>query len=292
MDNMGNDIRAIMLTGSSGYLGSTIRQRLSVEAVKVLAPTRAEVDLTVDSVVRSYLDGNDPELIVHCAAMVPESVREYSLPRIKDANIAMARSLFRYANCPIIFISSMTVYSGIADLPAREDNVGKALAGYARGKFETERILLNRGFPGDAILRLPGLFGLPRRSGLVYNAVSSFLQRKDIFLEDLPAIWSAMAVHDAAECIVRVILQGLPPVSVKTMNIGYGEWLSVQKVIRIISEVTGYDGTIHSENDSMSFLLDTSRFEALYGTIPGSFGLRVRELQQVLSSELRDSVSI
>jgi nucleoside-diphosphate-sugar epimerase len=293
MDYMGNDIAPILITGAAGYLGGSVlanlsKKRLSFAATSLTGRAGERCDLTDVHAVDVLLNRVKPSSIIHCAAVVPKTTAAYDDTSSAEASIAMLETLAKTAECPIVFASSMTVYSANPTFPVREQDAQEPSTGYARGKWLAEQVLFSRGFTGDVALRLPGLFGRPRKSGLLYNAAKSFLMHEKFALHLIPGIWAAMNVQDAAEYMVRAAT-AIPQYAPQPVNAGYEGDFSVLTAVKMVAECCGCNWNAPELIDrpfSMSF----ERLKMHYGMLPVTFRQRIEELvenvQQDMQAEL------
>lgn len=175
----------ILVTGASGYLGRHVADRLLAHKLSFALTSRGDVgslpcDLRNAEPVYELLKHLAPTVIIHCAAVVPKASGSYADFVSANASALMMKNLAAFAECPIIFASSLVAAN-------RDDSE------YAHGKWRAEQYLRS----GSVSMRLPGLFGLPRRSGVIYEAAR---------MGAIPASFGpypAMHVADAAEYLVR-----------------------------------------------------------------------------------------
>ena len=186
----------ILVTGASGYLGRHVVALLAEGEIPHRGTNRSgnghlPCDLTDPGDLWHTLAAVNPSAIIHCAAVVPNVGTDYSDGLAAAHSLAMARNLAEIASCPIVFASSMTADYGVG--------------GYGRGKWLAERCIIERNNPADAIIRLPGLFGAPRQSGVLYNAALAFLTEQPFTPNAIPTVWAAMDVRGAAEALVEAL---------------------------------------------------------------------------------------
>ncbi len=261
----------ILVTGAQGYLGSCIVEILcKYQGVQVVATGRTfaervlQCDLENRSDVESLLRRTIPDCILHCAAYVPKQDEEYQKKNASLANVEMLRHLLEFSTCPFFFISSMTVYGEPSERPVKENDSKCPSSAYAESKLACEELLEQSGRSGFA-LRLPGLFGLPRRSGVVYNVLSALKKRKVVRLPDHPVVWASMDVCDASLSVAQLTL-GREPRSFQALNIGYRGRQSINLLLQYASEISGNEPLQYTVRHPF-FEFDLKNAEQ-YGVVP------------------------
>ena len=150
----------------------------------------------------------------------------------------MVENVARHRPEHLIFASSMTVYPDGVGL-AREDRANPNSTGYAGGKLSAERLLLATPGMTSTILRLPGLFGPPRSSGVLFNAALAYVLGRIPELTDRLPQWSALHISDAAELLVRAVRR--KPAASTVMNAGYPGRMSIPSAVKCIAACFGRD---------------------------------------------------
>ena len=139
----------ILLTGSSGYLGSKFIELFGRD-YEILGLSRTSKDLPVDlldakRVLEVSADFN-PDFIVHTAAMVG---RDKGRENIFDIHVAIMDTLIQCAKVSaskFVFTSSESVYGGRELIGGYvESDVPKPRHEYGRSKLECERLLQESG---------------------------------------------------------------------------------------------------------------------------------------------------
>lgn len=271
----------VLLTGASGYLGEQVVAALAARGLSCIPTSRSgrlgEVcDLTDVVSVRALLGKVRPTVIVHCAALVPKTAGAYDDVRAARDSIAMTAALAENASCRIVLASSMTVYGPQTLQPAQEDAAAAPESNYAQGKLEAEQLLWSRQHAGDVALRLPGLFGGPRRSGVLYNAAHRLLVDGSFELNTQPGLWSALAVQDAAEYIARATVDesSLPP---QPINVGYEGEFRVSDAVAQVAALCNVAWRAPSAAFPV-FAADLRRLTSRYGIVRATFAQRLAEL--------------
>lgn len=230
-----------LVTGAQGFLGKHVVNALRKAGATVTATGRRAANnihpcdlLDVFSVAR-MVDEIAPDCIVHCAAYVPQVMDAYNDAESANASLQMLDAILAGSSCPVVFVSSMTVYGTGWGRPTVEEDAGDPTSAYGRGKWQAESLLKTDGRPA-VVIRLPGLFGVSRRSGLVYNVISCFKHGGNLpQLPDKKTVWAAMHVEDAAESIVKLALA--PIGDFEAIHIGYSGEYSIDGFISLACDL-------------------------------------------------------
>lgn len=253
-----------LLTGADGYLGGRIKALCAARGLELTPITRSDVDLLdAEGVARLVPQGR---VILHCAAPVPKTIEDYGDEVMAGQAVAMTHSLLATRPARLIFASSMTVYID-APSPVREEDAPAPASGYAGGKRRAELLIQDRGTPAT-ILRLPGLFGAPRKSGFLYNAARAITTGKDFQIGTRPNIWAALHVDDAAEAMVRAA--GLTGPT-QILNVGYAGLFSLDRALHQLRH-----GVL--SHDEQGFEMDLTRMRETIGELPRTWAERLAEL--------------
>lgn len=153
----------ILITGSSGFLGSRLAVYLS-KRYDLLLPTHSELNVSREDTVLAYMEEHRPKVVIHCAALSNtwycEQYPEESHRVNVQGTVKMAKACKRIG-AKFIFMSSDQVYNGtIASGPLREDCLLQPVNVYGRHKLEAEqRALLN--LHESVGLRLTWMYDMP-----------------------------------------------------------------------------------------------------------------------------------
>ncbi len=267
-----------MVTGAGGYLGRRVIAALEASRVPHVGVTRSggqfACDLNDAAAVRELLTRTGATTVIHLAARVPASQIDFESEELARASVKMVANLIAAGPGHIVFTSTMTVYRNPQRLPVREDDASAGLSGYPAGKRAAEQLLLAAARVRATILRLPGLFGAPRRGGLLYNAALAFAAGRQPALPADPPLWTTMHVDDAASMCVRAARRATS--GSRLLNCAYPVRTSIESVLRELALLL--DAPAPVVPNAPLFEMDVSRLVAELGPPDGSLHERLKEL--------------
>lgn len=280
-------MKKILILGSSGLVGSATKEILTLEdSFKVLSPLRKEVDLFSPLEISQFIDENEPDWIINCAAKVGGIVAnntyrtEFLIENLK-INMNVLEACIKRPHINIVNLGSSCIYPLNANNPISENSFmdGKlepTNSPYALAKITA--IELGREIKyqyGNKIINLmpTNLYG-PRDNfsaqdshvipGLIYRMFNNM--DSDTF-----EIWGTgnplrefLYVYDLADCIKFIIDSDL---NEDLLNVGAGEEISIKNLAILIAELLNYKGDLIF-NDEMPDgnprkLLDTTKLNEL-----------------------------
>lgn len=118
----------VLITGSRGMLGSSLKEHLLTRDIEILSPSSAELDLLDQTSVDVYLRQHRPDTIIHAAARVGgiqaniDSPYEYLTENIRmDSNILNAAKSVEVSN--FLYMASSCMYPRDTKQPMSETQV-------------------------------------------------------------------------------------------------------------------------------------------------------------------------
>ena len=151
----------VLITGGGGQLASDLEAQFRTDA-EVVAPSRADLDITDDAAVRAMFDEVRPAVVYNCAAFHNVEVCEREEDRAFEVNARAVKRLA--ARCAehgarLVHLSTNYVFDGAADRPYGEDELPSPRSIYAISKLAGEHAALAYA-PGALVVRTAGLYGL------------------------------------------------------------------------------------------------------------------------------------
>ncbi|MGY3614464.1 dTDP-4-dehydrorhamnose reductase [Bradyrhizobium sp. USDA 10063] len=198
----------ILLTGTNGQVGGALRPLLANHGT-IIAPSRAEFDLSKPETLAERLDSFKPDLIINPAAYTAVDRAEDERELAFLVNAKAPEMIARWAaqrRAPLVHFSTDYVFDGSGDKPWREDSPTNPLSAYGASKLA-----------GDTAIQAAGGPHLIARTSWVYAAKgANFLrtiarlagERKElrIVADQIGAPTTASAIADA---IARIVLPNL-----------------------------------------------------------------------------------
>ena len=258
--------RTVLVTGGHGFLGRHVVARLRAVGVeRVIAPRRAEYDLTRDADIRALLTAARPDVVIHLAAVVGGIGANRARPgTFAYENLVMGTQLieqcrqagvakFVLAGTTCSYPKHMPVPFREADFWAGYPEETNAPYGLAK-KMLTVQLQAYRqqyGFNGVTLL-LANLYGPGDNFDPATSHVIPALMRKCVEAtrrgDDHVTVWGSgtptrefLYVEDAAWAVVRAAecLDDPDPV-----NVGTGQEVSIREVAATIAAHVGFRGDL------------------------------------------------
>ena len=151
----------ILVTGSSGQLGYDVVRVLEGKGFDVLAPKRAEMDITDGESVDSYFYEHLPNAVIHCAAYTAVDAAEDETELCRAVNVGgtanIADNCSKY-DIPMVYISTDYVFNGTGDGPWKVGDGTDPINAYGLSKRDGESVVLR--LAKHFIVRTSWVFGV------------------------------------------------------------------------------------------------------------------------------------
>lgn len=312
--------KTVLVTGGSGFLGSHIVSRASEKGYQVLAPRSSEFNLETGEGVTNYMKDakaqyGGVDVIIHSAAYYGGiGINKQEPATIYNKNIQMALNIFEVAKDhsvqKILPIGSACAYPGklTGDLKEEDFWEGKlheTVEAYGISKkiqLVGQQAYYNQYGITSNHLILTNLYGPYDVFNEYRSHVLSALIKKFTEATDKVNLWGDgtpirefLYVDDAAEAITRAIDMEH---SLKPINIGTGEGVSIKELAQKIQKITGFEGKMDWDttmpNGVHRKVLDVTRMQQVFDWRPQyslDEGLRLTAKWYAQNKELADAIT-
>jgi dTDP-4-dehydrorhamnose reductase len=280
----------VVVTGASGLLGEEIADFFSEENDVIALKGRKQIDITKTDEIFYFLKEINPDLIIHSAGWRAvddcEKNKEQALliNSLGTKNIALAA---KSIGCPMIHISTDSVFDGETDKPYTEFDSLKPVNVYGYSKLKAEESvisILDKYF----IVRVPILFGNKgkKEDNLILN-VWDKIERGEKIYAALDQVCSPTYTRDVAYVLSKMAKTEYYGVY-HVANEGVGSRYDLMKEI---AEIKGYSSeNIIPYNSEMKYA-KRPKFTVFNGiAFYNTFGIKLRDWKIALK-ECIESIS-
>ncbi len=160
MSGRGRHRPLILVTGGSGQVGFELKKRLT-SLGEVVAPARAQLDLSEPGSIKSFLAGEHPDAIVNAGAYTAVDKAESEQQLAYAVNAAAPEIFAKWCaqrNIPMVHYSTDYVFGGDKDTPYVESDPVGPVSVYGRSKAEGEKAVREY-YPRAVIVRTSWVYG-------------------------------------------------------------------------------------------------------------------------------------
>ena len=255
----------ILVTGGSGMVGRNIVELLKKKGFNILHPTSDEVNLLNKKVVKNYILGTNPEMIIHCAGKVGGIQANINNPisflyENTQIGLNMLMSSYESGIDNFMNLSSSCMYPRNIKSPLNEDSIlsgelEPTNEGYAIAKITSTRLCeyINKEdnkFKYKTIIPC-NLYGkydkFDSKNSHMIPAVIKKIHEAKVNNQDTIDIWGDgqarrefMYVEDLANFIYYAIERF--DIIPQNINVGLGHDYPINEYYNTIAEVIGYRG--------------------------------------------------
>ncbi|MBI2577871.1 MAG: NAD-dependent epimerase/dehydratase family protein [Candidatus Wildermuthbacteria bacterium] len=284
--------KRVAVTGATGLVGSHLSRQLLKRGYDVLGLSygqeaateqlRADknfsyykADITNFEEITAIFKDYAPYAIFHTAALLPRSQNAEALSFFATnvrGTIHVLEACRRLGIKKIIYSSSMSVYGKeIQVLPVNETNPLRPYDFYSLTKLQGEDFcrLYSEQYGAEVIvLRYAGIYGFPRKDGVVYNFIKNAKEDKPLEISS-DTSWDIIYAEDVATAnILALEKENLPSFSI--FNIGSGKEIHVRELAERIIERTNSRAKLLSctSGPAFRFFFDISKAKEELGFSP------------------------
>ena len=266
----------ILLTGSSGILGSSVLKSLNDEFIFLNLINKKKIEKKFNQIklknldkntIKKMVDGFRPDVILHCAAITDIEFCEKNKKKCKEINFYFTKYLVdicKKLKIKLIFISTDQVYD--KNYPQKETSTPKIHNYYAKTKILSEEYI-EANLINYLILRT-NFFGnsLVDRKSFSDFIINNLKKKNKIYLFG-DVYFNPLIIDNFSKLIKRLILQN----SVGKFNVGtnrgiskYNFGLKIAKKLKLNSQLIIKDMIVKRKNlskRSLDMRMDISKIK-------------------------------
>ena len=221
----------VLLTGAGGLLGQAVQKVAADWPVRLVALTRAQLDIADLAAVEATLARVQPDVVVNAAAYTNvdgaerEPVAALRANTLGPATLATATAA---SGAALVQVSTDHVFGGGAEIPYGEEDPTDPQSIYGRSKRDGEewvRVLQ----PRHWIVRTAGLFGPGGRNFIA--AIVSRAQRDGQVRVVADQTCSRTYSRDLAAGVLELITRGVAFGTYHVTNAGWDSWYGFAQAV-------------------------------------------------------------
>lgn len=261
----------VLVTGGSGFLGRQVVEKLRrFPQLEIFAPRSGQYNLIELSDIKRLLHETKPDLIIHLAAVVGGIGANQRNPgRFFYENLMMGAQLMEQARLndvsKFVAIGTVCAYPKFAPVPFRETDLWNgypeetnAPYGLAKKMMLVQSQSYRQQYNFNSIFLLPAnLYGPgdnfdPENSHVIPALIRMCVEaqeRQSGYIEPWgngTASREFLYVEDCAEAIIRAAADYNDD---EPVNIGTGREIKISELLKLVSELTGFEGEVRWQTD-------------------------------------------
>lgn len=264
-------IKSILLIGGHGYIGSALMQSLQ-KKFEITAPRRYELDLGKPETF-SVLKQKKFDLIIMLASSI-RAIGEGQLdPTILKENVCDLNHFLQFVKensvtNKFINLSSMAVYGKQTTVLIKETNHLNPQSLYGLTKKMAEdlvRYYAQADHLSTVNLRIPGIYGGKRQSGLLFHAKNKAKKNEAITVETNGLTnWETLHLADLCHLLETFIKQYSWQQPHEVFNLGYGHQTDlIQTVKTIVKTLNSQSEVLVKKKDYDDFYMATEKIQSV-----------------------------
>ncbi|CAA6799658.1 MAG: Unknown protein [uncultured Sulfurovum sp.] len=226
-----------LVVGGNGYIGSHLKKRFP----NFVYVGRQEFDLLNKDEIVKYCKNIQINICIVLSATISYEENLNFLEEPFTTNITGLNNLLstlkeEHKDIKIIYFSSMTVYGDENFLPVTEDAYLAPLHSYGLSKVYAESLVKYYNLK-SVIIRIPGIYGGDRKSGLIYNVISKMMQDKEVSIETQNlGYWETLHIDDMLDMFSDFLDKYRYSEKYEVFNIAYGEKTDIVETVHFIAK--------------------------------------------------------
>jgi len=265
-------LKKILITGSSGFIGSHLSKKLKTSGYEVIEISKSKgIDITNLKKLKS-LDLKNIDIVFHLAALT-SSDKDAELYKTNVLGTLNILELCKIKKIKKIIFNSSYVYGHPKYLPINESHPLNPTNPYSISKFLSE-LLCNSYTQNNnlniIILRLANIYGSNQKGNFLIPAILNQLKNSEILLSNPHFKRDFLHVDDLIKLYLKLIDTNIKN---ETFNIGSGANISIIDLANKIKKLSKSNATLkwqetinqnqRRENEVKEVLLNISKAKQL-----------------------------
>ena len=230
----------VLVTGSYGQLGSEIKELSVNYPNNYFFTDKDELDITSIEAIKNFVDANDIDTIINCAAYTAVDKAEedeVDADKINHLAVKYLAQISKEINIKFIHISTDYVFDGKNHRPYIESDPVSPQSVYGQTKLDGEKALLEVNPENSIIIRTSWVY-----SSYGANFVKTML-RLGKERDELNVIYDQVGTPTYAKDLARAILEIIPKIDNKKVEIyhysnnGVLSWYDFAKEIMRMAKI-------------------------------------------------------
>ncbi len=228
-----------LVVGGTGYIGAHIKKKFP----DFIYTGSAEFNLNAKEQISAYFQDIDIDICIILSATISyektvDLTSEPFTTNVMGLNNLLSVLKDKNKDIKIIYFSSMTVYADSNPHPVTENAYLAPFHTYGLSKVYAESLIKYYGLK-SVIVRIPGIYGGDRKSGLIYNVIQKIKKNMpiDIDTSDL-GYWETLHIDDMINMFSDFIEHYTYESKFEIFNIAYGEKTDfIETIYHILNQV-------------------------------------------------------
>ena len=289
----------VLVTGANGQLGKTLNRLVDKNKTdhRFVFSTRDELDLTDFKKIRIFIEKNQFDVIINCAAFTAVDKSEWEKEQANLVNHLAVKNIAEIAkdnSIKLIHISTDYVFDGLKQKPYNELDATSPINEYGKTKLDGEIAIMSSMVTNALIIRTSWLYS-EYGNNFVDTILSLAKERKKIKIV-FDQIGSPTYAYDLATSILKIIESSKFSKTIQSSEVlhysndGKCSWYDFAIEIVKISGLECSIKSISSEDYKQTakrpkhVLLDKSKIKDFYGLEIISWKDSLNKCIQVLSN--------
>ncbi len=261
----------VVVTGGAGFLGRFIVERLRQhQNVNVFVPRSADYDLVEAAEIKRLLDEQQPDLVIHLAAVVGGIGANQKQPgRFFYENLMMGTQLIEQSRLhgvkKFVALGTVCAYPKHTPTPFSEDDLWNgypeetnAPYGLAKKMMLVQSQSYRQQYGFNSVFLLPAnLYGPgdnfdPATSHVIPALILKCVEARDAgagFIETWGTGRASREFLYVADCAEAVVRAAATYNESEPVNLGTGSEITIAELVQLIARLTGFEGEFRWQHD-------------------------------------------